>query len=71
MGWQTSRAGYLSEAEHSYALAIFLRLKDIDSGLALEHCKKNVASNLKKALKELDETEIIDDLKTVKCIADT
>ena len=69
MGWQTSRAGYLSEAEHCYALAIFLGLKGIDSRLALEHCKKNVSSNLKKALKELDESEIMDDLKTVKYIA--
>lgn len=66
MGWQSSRSGYLSEAEHSYALAIFLRLKGIDFGVALPHCERNVAAYLKEALSELSDTDTIEDLRAVK-----
>ena len=65
-GWQSSRSGYLTEAEHSYALAIFLRLKSIDAKEALPWCGKNISTCLKKALSELDETDVINDLRKVE-----
>ena len=65
-GWHGSRLGYLTEAEHSYALAIYLRLKSIEPSVALPHCGRNVSHNLKRALKELDASEVIDDLREVK-----
>ena len=64
-GWRSSRAGYLTEAEHSYALALYLRLKSIEPSVALPHCGRNVTSNLKKALKELDSSDVVDDLRAV------
>jgi len=67
-GWQSSRLGYLSEAEHSYALALFLRLKSIEPSVALPHCGRNVTSNLKRAVKELDASEVIDDLRAVEFV---
>lgn len=68
MGWQSTRTGYLTEIEHSYALAIFLRLKDIDPNIAQIHCEPNISSYLKKALSELDSSGAIDDLKAVKLV---
>jgi hypothetical protein len=65
IGWRTSGGGYLTEAEHSYALAIFLRLKDIEPGIALPHCDTNVRGYLKKALVELDNSDTIKELKDV------
>ncbi len=65
-GWQASRAGYLSEAEHSYALAIFLRLKGIEPTKAIPHCDRNIRSYLKKALSELDKSDVIERLKAIE-----
>lgn len=65
VGWQTSGGGYLTEAEHSYSLAIFLRLKGIEPEVVLPHCDTNVRGYLKKALAELDGGNIIDELKAV------
>lgn len=65
VGWKTSGGGYLTEAEHSYSLAIFLRLKGISQEIALSHCDTNVKAYLKKALRELDSSNIISDLKGV------
>lgn len=59
MGWETTGAGYLTVAEHSYALAVFLKLKNIDPKIAMPHCDPNVKHNLKKALKELDRNDVI------------
>lgn len=67
-GWQTSGGGYLSEAEHSYALAIFLRLKDIPLETAYPYCDTNIKAYLKKALKELDKSQHIETLKNVKFV---
>lgn len=65
VGWQTSGGGYLTEAEHSYSLAIFLRLKGVEPEAVIPHCDTNVKGFLKKALSELDKTEIIRELKEV------
>ncbi|ODB82365.1 hypothetical protein A3194_19100 [Candidatus Thiodiazotropha endoloripes] len=63
IGWQSSGGGYLTEAEHSYALAIFLRLKELDPEIAYPHCDANVKGYLKRALVELDGSSAIVDLK--------
>ncbi|HMT92943.1 MAG TPA: hypothetical protein PKD81_08130 [Thiolinea sp.] len=66
-GWQTSSGGYLSQAEHSYALALFLKLKAIPLENALSHCSTNVKGFLKQAFKELEKNHaLIDELKQVK-----
>ncbi len=65
-GWQASRNGYLSEAEHSYALALFLKLKGIPIEKALPFCDTNIKSYLKKAFKEIEKTDIIEMLQKVK-----
>lgn len=65
IGWQTSGGGYLTEAEHSYALAIFLRLKDISPEVALPHCDTNIKGYLNLALREIDNSNVINELKAV------
>ena len=67
-GWSTSGGGYLTEAEYSYALAIFLLLKDISPDMAYPHCDTNIQSYLKKALNELENSKDIEELKEVKLI---
>lgn len=66
VGWSTSGGGYLSEAEHSYSLAIFLLLKGISPEIAYPHCDGNIKSNLKKALEELSKKTYISELKEVE-----
>lgn len=68
IGWETSGGGYLSEAEHSYALALFLLLKDIPAKAALPFCDTNIKSYLKRALKELESSQVISELKAVQFI---
>ena len=68
IGWQTTGGGYLSESEHSFALAIFLRLKGISADIAYPHCDGNIKAFLKKALKELEEKPYIDELRKVEYI---
>lgn len=65
VGWQTSGGGYLSQAEHSYALAIFLRLKNIQPESAFPHCSANIKGYLKLALREIDKSDVINELKEV------
>jgi len=65
-GWAVTGGGYLSEAEHSYALAIFILLKEISPNLVYPHCDTNIKSCLKKALKELEFTEIISNLRKIE-----
>jgi hypothetical protein len=65
-GWETSRSGYLSEAEHSYSLALFLNLKGISLERALKYCDTNIKTNLKQAQKEIGGSSIIDQLRSVK-----
>ncbi len=64
-GWQISGGGYLSEAEYSYALAIFLKLKNIPYDQVHWHCDLNIRNYLKKALVELEENSIIKELRQV------
>lgn len=68
IGWQTTGGGYLSEAEHSYSLAIFLMLKGISPDTVYSHCDGNIKSLLKKALNELQNKPYIGDLRKVKYI---
>jgi hypothetical protein len=65
-GWRTTGGGYLSEAEHSYSLAIFLLLKDVSPDRAYLHCDGNIKAYLKKALAELGEKNHIAELKNVE-----
>lgn len=67
-GWRTEGGGYLSEAEHSHALAIFLLLKGIPESDALPHCCANVRAYLAKALKELRGSAEIEALRQVEYI---
>lgn len=64
-GWKSSRNGYLSESEHIYALAIFNALKGISAELALDHLKPHLKKLLKKAHKELVNSGIAEELKSV------
>lgn len=64
-GWKTAGGGYLSEAEHSYSLALFLNLKEIPIESALKYCDTNIKSNLKRAQKEIDSSTIISELRNV------
>ncbi len=65
-GWQTSGSGYLAESEHIYALAIFILLKDICITEALNYLKPNLQKLLKKAIKEIKKTNIIEQLRAVE-----
>lgn len=65
-GWQFSRGGYLTEAEHSYALALFLSLKEIPYDRALGHCDANIRSNLKRAKRELEDNPIVKELRDIE-----
>lgn len=70
-GWKTTGGGYLSEAEHSYSLAIFLLLKDMSVEIAYPHCDANIKVYLKKALKELENKPYINDLREVEYVGQT
>jgi len=63
IGWSTQGAGYLSEMEHLYALAIFLSLKEIDVEVALPFLKKYLRSSLRKAYLDVKKREIVALLK--------
>lgn len=65
-GWQTSGGGYLSEAEYSYALAIFLMLKNLSYKDAYKHCGQNIKNFLKQAIDELEKNSLIEELCKVK-----
>ena len=64
-GWQSNTSGYLSEQEHIYALAIFLKLKQLPISHALVHLKPHLRKFLKKADKELDKSGYIAELSEV------
>lgn len=53
-GWEYSRQGYLDECALAYALAVFIRLKDVDPKAATRHLRDNPRAYLKDALKDLD-----------------
>ncbi len=65
-GWDVTGGGYLSEAEHSFALAIFILLKDISPNIVYSHCDTNIKAFLRKALNELEGTDIISNLKLIE-----
>lgn len=67
-GWQYSRSGYLSEAEHIFALAIFLGLRGIAIESALPHLKPSLKKLLKKAVKEISNTQLISELAGVEYV---
>ena len=67
-GWHTSGGGYLNEAEHSYALALFIRLKNIPPETVYPHCDINIKDYLKKALSELEEKSHIEELLKIQYI---
>ena len=68
IGWQTTGGGYLSESEHSFALGLFLQLKDISPDIVYPHCDGNIKVFLKKALIELSEKQYVEQLRKVKYI---
>jgi len=65
-GWKSNRSGYLSESEHIYALAIFLRLKGYAIDEAKSHLKPHLRKLLQKADKELAKSNIIKELSNVQ-----
>lgn len=56
-GWRIGHTGYLQEADLVYALALFLRTKDLDPEPACDCLKPHLAKMLKRALKMLPENE--------------
>jgi len=66
IGWRTSAVGYLSQPERCFALAIFLKLKNISPNVAYPHCDSNVKSYLKQAIGELDASNMINKLRGVR-----
>jgi len=70
-GWSSSRSGYLSEGEFSFALAVFIKLKNIDPNEVYPHLKRNIKSYVKKALLELEEAEEYKELLNTECASET
>lgn len=65
-GWQTKTQGYLSVRERSFALALFLRLKNIEYKNVAKYLEKTPREFVKKSYKELElETLKIEYLRTV------
>ncbi|MGH1404888.1 MAG: hypothetical protein ACRBDL_11670 [Alphaproteobacteria bacterium] len=60
-----SRNGYITEAAFSYALGIFLKLKNIDPEVAYPYLDCSVKIQLKRSLKELDNSESYKELLAV------
>jgi len=65
-GWQSNKNGYLSEAEHVFALAIFLQLKGIPVETALRFIKPALKKLLKDAVRQVESTKIIEELQAVQ-----
>ncbi|MCP3922465.1 MAG: hypothetical protein GY714_07765 [Desulfobacterales bacterium] len=55
-GWSASQSGYLSEAEFSVSLAIFIKLKEINPKEIYSYLDTNIKSYVKKSLKELKDS---------------
>jgi len=66
-GWRTSKSGYLTESEISFSVAIFLKLKKIDQKDVYPYLGTNVKAYVKKALKELNESQSFQELIKVEC----
>lgn len=67
-GWQYNRSGYLSEAEHIFSLAIFLRLRGMGVESALPYLKPSLKKLLKKAVKQLSNTQLLKELAGVQYV---
>ena len=52
-GWRWQNSGYLPEADLIYALALFLRAKELHEDPACEALKPHLAKLLKRAMLEL------------------
>ncbi|MFD2165640.1 hypothetical protein ACFSJY_05125 [Thalassotalea euphylliae] len=65
-GWKTSRSGYLSETEHIYALALFIKLKKLPDDAAHQYLKPHLKKLMKKVIKEIDKSDLIGELKAVE-----
>ena len=65
-GWHMNRSGYITEAEFSYALGMFLKLKDIDPEIAYPFLDDSVKGHVKRSLKELETSESFKELTQVK-----
>lgn len=63
-GWKVSGGGYLREAEHVYALAIFLVLKGMPVESASRYLKPNLKKLLRKAQSELEQSDIVSRLRS-------
>ncbi len=67
-GWKFSRSGYLSEAEHVFALAIFFALHDMQVDSALPHLKPSLKKLLKRSANQISKTGLVDELMAVKYV---
>lgn len=65
-GWQYNRNGYLTEAEHIFALAIFLGLQAIPVDTAKQHLKPSLRSLLTAAYKQVESLNLLSELKKVQ-----
>ena len=65
-GWETTGCGYLSEAEYSYSLALFLLLKEIPPESAYPHCDPNIKAYLRTAIIELRSSNKFEELRLVE-----
>ncbi len=54
-GWESRGAGYLTEKEHAFGLAIFLELHGLDSSAATRHLDTNPRAYLKRARIDLEQ----------------
>jgi hypothetical protein len=53
-GWKARGFGYLPEADMIFALALFMRLKNMPDDAALAHLKPKLAKMLRTAMRQLD-----------------
>lgn len=52
-GWSTQAAGYLPPEDMVFALALFMKIKNIPNEVATEHLRSQLRPSLKKAFKQL------------------
>lgn len=66
-GWSMRQQGYLSERQLTYALAIFVALKEIDGETVEPYLDRSLRKVLRKSLKELARrTDAMDGLRAIK-----
>lgn len=57
-GWQSSRSGYISQQEASYALAIFSELKNIEPKTVTKYLESSAKYWYKKSIKDIRKSSI-------------